>query len=391
MLRQKKVLLLPRFKKESIFSDILILNPENYMNKLYSKSGLLVDAFHKTVDGRQTGLYTLTNKNGCELAVTNYGAKIVSLMVPDKNGNLVDVVLGHNSIDEYLTSEEAYFGAICGRTANRVAKGHFTLEGKEYQLAVNNGPNSLHGGMKGFNAVVWEVKKQTGQSIELFYLSPDGEEGYPGSLSVTVTYTLTDDDALDIHYKATTDKTTILNLTNHSYFNLSGQGDPSVNDHWLVVNADSYLPTDDTAIPYGAPEPVKGTPFDFTEPHPIGERIEDDFEQLHFGKGYDHNFVLNKKSADEYACAGYCLSPKTDIRMEIYTTQPGMQVYTGNWMTGNFEGKQGKRYPARSAVCFETQHYPDSIHQPQYPSVVLRADKTFESRTTYRFSIGKPV
>ena len=277
------------------------------MNKLYSKSGLLVDAFHKIVDGRQTGLYTLTNKNGCELTVTNYGAKIVSLMVPDKNGNLVDVVLGHNSIDEYLTSEEAYFGAICGRTANRVAKGHFTLEGKEYQLAVNNGPNSLHGGMKGFNAVVWEVKKQTDQSIELFYLSPDGEEGYPGSLSVTVTYTLTDDDALDIHYKATTDKTTILNLTNHSYFNLSGQGDPSVNDHWLVVNADSYLPTDDTAIPYGAPEPVKGTPFDFTEPHPIGERIEDDFEQLHFGKGYDHTFILNKKTPDEYGCAGYCI------------------------------------------------------------------------------------
>lgn len=355
------------------------------MNKLYGKSGLLVDAFQKTVDGRQIGLYTLTNENGCELAVTNYGAKIVSLMVPDKDGTLVDVVLGHNTIDEYLTSEEAYFGAICGRTANRIAKGRFTLEGKEYQLAVNNGPNSLHGGIKGFNAVVWEVKKMTDQSIELFYLSPDGEEGFPGNLAVTLAYTLTDDNALDIHYKATTDKTTILNLTNHSYFNLSGQGDPSISDHWLVINAESYLPTDNTAIPYGEPAPVKGTPFDFTVPHTIGERIDDDFEQLHFGKGYDHTFILDKKSMDEYVYAGYCLSPKTGVKMEIYTTEPGMQVYTGNWMTGNFAGKHGKRYPARSAVCFETQHFPDSINKPEYPSVILRPDETFESRTTYRF------
>ena len=357
------------------------------MNKLYGKSGLLVDTFQKIVDGRQTGLYTLTNENGCEVTVTNYGAKIVSLMVPDKSGTLVDVVLGHNTIDEYLTSEEAYFGAVCGRTANRIAKGRFSLEGEAYQLAVNNGPNALHGGIKGFNAVVWEVKKLTGQSIELFYLSPDGEEGYPGNLSVTITYILTDDNALDIHYKATTDKTTILNLTNHSYFNLSGQGDPSVGDHWMKLNADSYLPTDNTAIPYGNAESVKGTPFDFTEPHTIGERIEDDFEQLHFGKGYDHTFILNKGAQDEYSYAGYCLSPKTGIKMDIYTTEPGMQVYTGNWMTGNFAGKNGKRYPARSAVCFETQHYPDSINKPQYPSVVLRPTDTFGSRTTYRFSV----
>ena len=358
------------------------------MNKLYSKSGLLAEAFQKIVDGKQTGLYILTNKNGCELTVTNYGAKIVSLVVPDKNGTGVDVVLGHNSIEEYLASEEPYFGAVCGRTANRIANGRFSLEGKEYQLAVNNGPNSLHGGIKGFNAEVWDVKNVTANSIELFYLSKDGEEGYPGNLSVTLTYTLTDDNALDIQYKATTDKTTILNLTNHSYFNLSGQGDPSIGDHWLEINAESYLPTDDTAIPYGDAAPVKGTPFDFTEPRAIGERIEEDFEQLHFGKGYDHTFIVEKTDDAPYAYAGYCFSPKTDIKMEIFTTEPGMQLYTGNWMTGNFEGKLGKRYPARSAVCFETQHYPDSINKPQYPSVILSPDDAFESRTTYKFSVG---
>ena len=250
------------------------------MNGMYSKSGLLVEAFKKIVDGKQTGLYTLTNKVGSEVTITNYGAKIVSLMVPDKDGILTDVVLGHPSIDDYLTSEEPYFGAICGRTGNRIANGRFTLEGEEYILAVNNGPNSLHGGIKGFNAVVWEVKNVSDTRIELFYLSADGEEGFPGNLSVTLTYTLTEDNALDIHYSATTDKTTILNLTNHSYFNLSGQGDEYIGDHLLMLNAESYLPTDETAIPYGDAEPVKGTPMDFTEPHTIGERINDDFEQL---------------------------------------------------------------------------------------------------------------
>lgn len=357
------------------------------MNNLYSESGLLVKAFDKTVDGRQTGLYILKNKFGSEVTVTNYGAKIVSLMVPDKNGILTDVVLGHPTIDEYLTSKEPYFGAVCGRTANRIAGGRFELEGREYHLAINNGPNSLHGGIKGFNAVVWEVKKVTDNSIQLFYLSADGEEGFPGSLSVTVTYTLTDDNALDINYRATTDKTTILNLTNHSYFNLSGQGDEYIGDHILMLNAASYLPTDNTAIPLGDAEPVKGTPFDFTRPHAIGERIDDDFEQLKIGRGYDHNFVLNKKSVNEYSFAGLCESPKTGIKMEIYTTEPGVQVYTGNWMNGSFVAKNGKRYPLRSAVCFETQHYPDSINKPQYPSVILSATEIFNSRTTYRFFV----
>jgi aldose 1-epimerase len=269
------------------------------MDNLYSQSGLLLDAFVKTVDGKQTGLYTLTNPSGSEVAVTNYGAKIVSILVPNKEGEMVDVVLGHPTINDYLSSEEPYFGAVCGRVANRIAKGRFTLEGKEYRLAVNNGPNALHGGIKGFNAVVWEVKKVTENSIELFYLSPDGEEGYPGNLSVTVTYTLMNDNALDINYEATTDEVTILNLTNHSYFNLSGEGNPSIGDHLLTLNADTYLPTDETAIPYGPAEPVKGTPMDFTEAYPIGARIDNDFQQLHFGKGYDHTYVLNKREKGE--------------------------------------------------------------------------------------------
>ncbi len=357
------------------------------MKAMYSKSGLLAEAFEKKVDGRQTGLYTLTNKRGCEATVTNYGAKIVSLMVPDQKGQLIDVVLGHPSIDDYLTSEEPYFGAVCGRTANRIAKGQFTLDGVSYQLAVNNGPNALHGGIKGFNAVVWEVKRVSDSSLELFYLSPDGEEGYPGNLSVTILYELTEDNALDITYKAETDKATILNLTNHSYFNLSGHGDPSIGDHLLLLNAETYLPTDENAIPYGAPQPLKGTPMDFTQPYRIGERINDDFEQLRFGNGYDHTYLLEKSIPDEYSFAGLCESPKTGIKMEIYTTEPGLQLYSGNWMTGNVAGKQGKHYPCRSAVCFESQHFPDSINKPDYPSVVLRPGEEFESRTTYKFSI----
>jgi aldose 1-epimerase len=358
------------------------------MNEMYSKSGLLVEAFEKTVDGKQTGLYTLTNNLGCEVTVTNYGAKIVSLMVPDREGIFTDVVLGYPSIDEYLTSVEPYYGAVCGRTANRIAGGRFSLEGKEYRLAVNNGPNSLHGGIKGYNAVVWDVKNVTCNSIELFYLSPDGEEGFPGNLSVTVIYTLTDDNSLELCYRATTDKTTILNLTNHSFFNLSGEGDPYIGDHLLVLNADNYLPTDATAIPYGDPAPVKDTPMDFTKPFAIGDRINDDFQQLRFGKGYDHTYVLNKPAgSNEYTYAGICESPKTGIKMEIYTTEPGMQLYTGNWMTGSFTAKNGHRYPERAAVCFETQHFPDSINKPAYPSVILRPEELFESRTTFRFSV----
>ncbi|MDR1743475.1 MAG: galactose mutarotase [Dysgonamonadaceae bacterium] len=352
-----------------------------------STIGLRIADFKKVVDGKETGLFVLRNKNGCELAVTNYGAKIVSLSVPDKAGQLIDVVTGHDSIDDYLSSAEPYFGAVCGRTGNRIAKGKFSLDGKEYSLAINNGPNNLHGGLKGFNAVVWDVEKVSGNSIELFYLSRDGEEGFPGNLSTTVVYTLTDDNSVEINYQATTDKPTILNLTNHSYFNLSGAGDPSIGDHILTLESDYYLPTDETAIPYGKPEKVEGTPMDFTTPHAIGERINDDFQQLVFGKGYDHTFVLNRKGEKEYARFGVCYSPKTGIKMEMFTSEPGVQIYTGNWMTGKLIGKNGQRYPERAAVCFETQHYPDSINHPDYPSVVLRPGEIFESKTRYKFLV----
>lgn len=353
-----------------------------------TKSGLHTQDFEGSVDGKKTRLAVLTNNNGVEVTVLNYGAKIVSLMVPDKAGTLVDVVTGHNNLQEYLTSEEPFFGAVCGRTGNRIAKGRFTLEGKEYQLALNNGPNSLHGGIKGFNAVVWDMQDIDNQSVKLSYLSKDGEEGYPGNLSVEIIYRLTDNNALEIEYRATTDQTTILNLTNHSYFNLSGAGDPSVHDHLLTLHAKTYLPTDDTAIPYGKPESVAGTPFDFTTEHTIGERIDEDFEQLHFGRGYDHTFVFDKKDG-EYAHALTCTSPKTGIQMDIYTSEPGVQMYTGNWMTGDFVGKLGQRYPARSAVCFETQHFPDAINKPEYPTVVLKVGDTFESKTAHIFSVKK--
>lgn len=353
--------------------------------KIETKSGLKVEHFKKIVDDKKTNLFVLTNKNGCELAITNFGAKIVSLMVPDNNGKLIDVVTGHGTIEEYLTSEEPYFGAICGRTANRIAEGTFTLEGKTYKLAINNGPNSLHGGIKGFNAVAWTVKEVTTNAIKLQYLSKDGEEGYPGNLTVTVTYTITNSNSVIIDYKATTDKPTILNLTNHSYFNLSGAGDPTVTDHVLTINADSYLPTDATSIPYGDAEKVEGTPMDFTTPHTIGSRINEDFQQLMYGKGYDHTYILNKKYKDEFAFCARCESPKTGIIMEVYTTEPGMQLYTGNWMTDKLTGKNGLKYPERSAVCFETQHYPDSINKPSYPSTELHPGEVFSSKTSFNF------
>lgn len=357
------------------------------MKNEHTLSGLLVADFHKVIDGKETSLCVLTNKAGSEVTITNYGAKIVSLMVPDKNGKLTDVVTGHASIDDYPVSEEPYFGAVCGRYGNRIAKGSFTLDGTVYdKLPINNGPNSLHGGIKGFNAVVWDMKQVDNQTVALSYTSVDGEEGYPGTLKTTITYFLTEDNEVVISYQATTDKPTVLNLTNHSYFNLSGAGDPSVNDHLLMINADYYLPTDDTAIPYGSKEKVEDTPMDFRELHTVGERINEDFEQLIFGKGYDHTYVLNKEENEISFCAR-CISPKTGIVMDTYTTEPGVQLYTGNWMTGNFEGKNGQRYPARAALCLETQHFPDSPNKPEYPTTVLRPEELFESKTVYSFSI----
>ena len=354
--------------------------------KTKTTESLNIKDFEKTIDGKPVGLFILTNQKGTEMSVINYGAKIVSLHVPDKTGKWVDVVLGKSTIDDYLNDQEPYFGAICGRTANRIANGRFVLNGKEYQLAVNNGPNSLHGGPKGFHAVVWDARQLDEQTLELTYLSKDGEEGFPGNLKVSLMYKLTDNNELEIAYKAVTDQATILNLTNHSYFNLSGEGDPSIGDHELQINEDTFLPPSDVAIPFGQAENVEGTPFDFRSPHTIGERIEADNTQLKYGNGYDHNFNINRAN-NELTFTAKAISPKTGIVMETYTTEPGVQLYTGNYLAGNFVGKNGHTYPQRSAFCLETQHYPDSIHHPDYPSVVLRPGETFASKTVYRFRV----
>lgn len=353
-----------------------------------TKSGLNPANFVGKVDGKDVQLYVLTNSKGAEVTVLNYGAKIVSLMVPDKNGKLTDVVQGHDSLDTYLHSEEPSFGAVCGRVANRIANGRFTLEGKEYQLAQNCGPSSLHGGVKGFHFVVWDARQIDAQTVELTYLAKDGEENYPGNLTSKVTYHLNNDNAIETKYEATTDKTTILNLTNHSYFNLSGDADQDAMDHIVVIDAQEYLPTNEDCIPLGKPATVKGTPYDFLSPHALNERISDDFEQLHIGKGYDHCFVLDKKEG-EYAFAVECTSPKTGICMTIHTTEPGVQIYTSNWLPGKQNCKHRHKYPARSSVCFETQHFPDSINHPDYPTTILKPGEKFESRTTFAFSVKK--
>jgi len=357
------------------------------MTNSLTLSGLQTSDFQKDIEGKQTWLCVLTNKAGSEITVLNYGAKIVSIMVPDRNGVMTDIVTGHSSIEDYLTSEEPYFGAICGRYGNRIAKGRFTLDDIVYdRLAINNGPNNLHGGLKGFNAVVWDMLQLDSQTVNLFYSSIDGEEGFPGTLKTTVNYHLSDDNKLFIFYSAVTDKPTVINLTNHSYFNLSGAGDPSIEDHLLFINADNYLPTDDTSIPFGPMEKVEGTPMDFRSYHKIGERIHDNFEQLIIGRGYDHTYILNNDEGETLLICARCSSPKTGIVMDIFTTEPGVQLYTGNWMTGNLTGKKGLRYPKHSALCFETQHFPDSPNKPEYPSTVLRPGEVFESQTVYSFS-----
>jgi aldose 1-epimerase len=346
--------------------------------------------FKETINGKPVQLYTLTNKSGLKAAVTNYGGRLVSLLVPDSSGKLIDVVLGYNAIKDYeqYTKNGAYFGALIGRYGNRIAKGKFSLDGKSYQLAINNAPNALHGGPKGFSAVVWDVVKTTPNSVELHYLAKDGEEGYPGNLNVNVTYTLTDDNALDIAYKATTDKATVLNLTNHSYFNLNGDGG-TINNHTLQLNASRYTPVDATLIPTGKLEPVAGTPLDFTKPEKIGSRIEDKNQQLEYGGGYDHNFVLDASKEKGSHLAATAAGDKSGIEMQVYTDQPGIQFYGGNFMEGGDKGKSGQPYEKRTAFCLETQHFPDSPNQPQFPTTTLKPGETLNSVTSYKFIVKK--
>jgi len=346
------------------------------------------NAFKGVADGKQIHLYTLTNKSGEQAAITNFGGRIVSLLVPDQTDKLTDVVLGHDNIKDYQRKEEFFFGALIGRYGNRIAKGKFTLDGKSCQLDINDGKNTLHGGFNGFHKKVWEAKQPDGHTLELTYVSKDGEGGYPGTLTAKVTYTLEDDHSLKIAYEATTDKTTIVNLTNHAYFNLNGPGDKTITDHLLQLEADEYTPVDVTLIPTGKLEKVAGTPFDFTKAKLIGAQINDSNAQLKNGGGYDHNWVLRKGTGLRKAAT--VSSTKTGIVMEVLTEEPGIQFYSGNFLTDKMNyGKGGATYGYRSAFCLETQHFPDSPNQSAFPSTVLKPGTTYHSSSVYKFSVKK--
>ncbi len=343
--------------------------------------------FGKTKGGEVVQLYTLTNAKGMEASITNYGGILVSLKVPDRSGKLDDVVLGFDTLAGYVSDPPPpYFGAIIGRYGNRIGGAKFTLNGVQYKLAKNDGDNCLHGGKVGFDKVVWTAAPETGgKSLELRYRSKDGEQGFPGTLEATVTYTLTDNNELAIEYNATTDKDTVVNLTNHSYFNLAGQGEGDILSHQLMIAADRFTPVDKGLIPTGELRSVDGTPFDFRQPKAIGERIDGSDEQLKFGKGYDHNFVLNR-SGKGMELAARVTEPKTGRVMEVLTTEPGVQFYTGNFLDGTIHGKAGKVYPRRSALCLETQHFPDSPNKPSFPTTVLKLLERYQTTTMYRFS-----
>lgn len=353
-------------------------------------SGLNPKDFQTEIDGKKTDLYILKNQNGYEVAVTNYGGSLVAIMVPDKDGQVANVIQGHDNIQDAIDSPEPFLSTLVGRYGNRIAKGKFTLEGKEYSLSINNGPNHLHGGPTGFHARVWDAEQLSENSLKLHYLSADGEEGFPGNLDMTVVYTFTDENELVIDYTGTTDKTTVVNMTNHGFFSLTGIANPTptIEELECEINADYYVPIDDTSIPTGEIESVKGTPFDFTTPHAVGERIDADHIQTKRGAGYDHCFVLNKKQPGELTFAARVVEPKSGRMMEVYTTEPGVQVYTDNWADG-YKGQHGATFPRRSAICFEAQHFPDSPNHPYFPSVVLKPGEVYTQKTIYKFGVRK--
>jgi aldose 1-epimerase len=363
---------------------ILPLIGETALAKSIEKS-----AYGKTPDGTEVSLFTLTNAKGMQALITNFGGIVVSLKVPDKQGKLADVVLGYDSLDGYLENP-SYFGAIIGRYGNRIAHGRFELDGKTYTLAKNNGENSLHGGKTGFNKVVWTPRafeSKDGPSLELKYLSKDGEEGYPGDLHVTATYTLTNTNELKIDYAATTDKTTVVNLTNHSYFNLTGTPEKDILEHVLMINADRFTPVDSGLIPTGELKPVAGTPFDFRKPTAVGARIGSDDEQLKLGGGYDHNFVLNSApKRGGLTLAARVLEPRSGRVLEVWTTEPGIQFYTSNFLNGSIKGKGGIAYQKHAALCLETQHFPDSPNHPKFPTTTLKPGEKYHTVTVYKFS-----
>lgn len=349
-------------------------------------SGLYKSDFETLVEGDSTDLYVLTNANGVEVTITNYGGRIVSVMVPDREGNLKDVVLGFDNISDYMSNDNN-LGATIGRYGNRIANGKITVDGVEYQLPQNNFGHTLHGGPEGYHKRLFNAKQSDNQTLVLTYLSKDGEAGFPGNLDVKVTMILTDDNAIDIQYEAETDKETVVNLTNHSYFNLSGDANNTILDEILTINADQFTPVDESFMTTGEILPVEGTPMDFRNPTLIGERIDNyEFEQLKFGDGYDHNWVLNT-AGDISKVAATVYSPQTGILLEVYTTEPGLQVYSGNFLDGSFIGKNGAVYNKRNAICLETQKYPDSPNKTNWPSPFLKPGEKYTSRCIYKFSV----
>ncbi|HVE55988.1 MAG TPA: aldose epimerase family protein [Pyrinomonadaceae bacterium] len=360
------------------------------MMKVEAKPTIKKGFWGKTAEGRAVEIYTLKNSKGAEAQIITYGGTVVSLKMPDRNGKFADVVLGYDSIADY-EENQAYFGALIGRYGNRIAKGKFNLDGKEYTLAKNNGENHLHGGPKGYHKVVWTARPtvdKSGANLELTYLSRDGEEGYPGNLSIKVVYSLTENNELKIVYSATTDKDTVVNLTHHSYFNLAGAGSGDILNHQLTLYADRFTPTDSGSIPTGELKSVKGTPFDFLTGAAIGARINQTDEQLKFGNGYDHNWVLNKTD-NSLTLAATVFEPVSGRVLEVSTTEPGLQFYSGNYLDGAIKGKNGQNYPRRTGFCLEAQHFPDSPNQPQFPATELKKGETYSQTTIYKFSAKK--
>lgn len=350
--------------------------------------GLKREDFQTTVNGKKTDLFVLTNKKGHEVAFTNYGGAIVAIMMPDREGKMANVIQGHDNIQDVISSPEPYRSTLIGRYGNRIAKGRFTLNGKEYQLAQNDGQNSLHGGPKGFHAKVWKARQMSDNSAALLYTSSYGEESFTGEVKICVEYTFTDNDELIIEYLATTNKKTIINLTHHAYFSLAGIANPTpaIDDLRCEINADFYLPVDNECIPTGEILKVADTPFDFRTPKAIGRDINADNEQLKNGNGYDHCYVLNKKEEGELSFAAKITEPASGRTMAVYTTEPGMQMYSDNWGNG-CPGQHGATFPKRSAVCFECQHFPDSPNRPYFPSVILEPGCEYKQKTIYAFSV----
>lgn len=349
-------------------------------------SGLKRENFQTTVQGKQTDLYTLTNENGMEVCITNYGGTLVAIMVPDKNGNMANVIQGHDNIKSCMESPEPFLSTLIGRYGNRICKGRFTMNGKVYSLAVNNGPNHLHGGPTGFHARVWDAEQINEKELVLRYISAYYEEGFPGEISMAVKYSLSDDNELTIDYRGTTNKKTIVNMTSHGFFSLAGIANPtpSAMNNICQINADFYIPIDETSIPTGEILKVEGTPFDFRKPHAVGDLIDADNEQIKNGAGYDHCFVLKKNEPGELSFAAKISEPVSGRYMEVYTTEPGVQFYSDNWANG-FPGSHGATFGKRSALCFEAQHFPDSPNRPHFPSVVLRPGEIYKQRTIYKF------